>query len=82
MLNARYRELKKQYDEISVQIRELYAKQRAIRDKMAKACTHKRLDKVEPDPFLMNIGVDEEETRYKCRDCFGYFTEEEIKKQG
>ena len=81
-MNDRFLELKREYDNISVEIRKLYNKQREIRDKMAKECTHENLDSVESDPLLVAMGIEdnsEYEKRYKCRDCFEYVTEEEIK---
>ena len=70
-MNTEYHRLKKEYDEITQTILDLYQKQGEIRDLMEKACTHERLVEVQPDPF-------EEETKFKCKDCYCYFTKEEI----
>lgn len=71
-MNATYRRLKKEYDDIEQTILNLYRKQGDIRALMEQACTHVRLVEVQPDPF-------EEETKFKCKDCYRYFTEDELK---
>ena len=70
-MNTEYHQLKKEYDAITETILELYQKQGEIRNLMEKACTHERLVEVESDPF-------EDETKFKCKDCYRYFSKEEI----
>lgn len=69
-MNDTYLRLKKEYDDITKQISSLYTKQRNTRELMEQACIHNNLIEVDSDPFL--------ETKYKCKDCFRYFTQEEF----
>lgn len=78
-LNNNFKKLKQKYDEISEQIRKLQKEQVKIRDLMAKECPHENLIRVESDPFLLENDLENDEVKYKCRDCFEYFTKEEVK---
>lgn len=78
-MNDKYRRLKQKYDDISKQILDLHAEQRNIRDLMEQVCTHENLIKVDADPFLIDIDVEDEETKFKCVDCYRYFAKEELK---
>lgn len=76
-MNDKYRRLKQKYDDISKQISDLYTEQRNIRDLMEQACTHENLIRLDADAFLVDI--DDEEEKFKCKDCYRYFTKEELK---
>ncbi|WP_121616618.1 hypothetical protein [Virgibacillus halodenitrificans] len=76
-MNEKYRRLKQKYNDIDKQISNLHAEQREIRNLMEQVCTHENVIKMDIDPFL-HIKV-EEETKYKCTDCYRYFTEDELK---
>lgn len=77
-MNEEYRRLKQKYDDISKQIAILYAEQRDIRDLMEKVCPHENVIKVETDPFLVDFGIEDDEPKNKCTDCFRYFTDKEL----
>lgn len=77
-MNDEYRRLKQKYDDISKQISSLYQEQSRVRDLMEKACTHENLIKVDPEPFFDLIDIEDKETKFKCTDCYRYFTNEEL----
>jgi hypothetical protein len=79
-LSNRFKILKQRYDEIGEQIRKLQKEQIEIRDLMAKECPHENLIRVKPDPFLLENDLEDDEVKYKCQDCFEYFTEEEVRR--
>lgn len=78
-MNNNFKNLKQRYDEINEQIRKLQKEQIKIRNLMAKECPHENLICIEPDPFLLENDLEDNEVKYKCRDCFEYFTKEEVK---
>jgi hypothetical protein len=77
-LNDKYRRLKQKYDDISKRISDLHAEQRNIRELMEQACTHENLLKVDAEPFLVDIYVEDEEAKFKCADCYRYFAKGEL----
>lgn len=77
-MNNEYRRLKQKYDDISKQISNLHKEQSHIRNLMEEVCTHENLIKVDPEPFFDLIDVVDEETKFKCNDCYRYFSKEEI----
>lgn len=71
-----YEALKKEYDAIGDEIRKLHQQQNQIQKEMSKACPHppEALIKVDNEgPFGLDEW-DEEEEKYKCTQCFRYFT--------
>lgn len=78
-MNAEYKRLKQTYDDLGDQISKLHEEQGRIRELMEQACTHEHLYKVESNPFLADMDLEEEETKYKCLDCYQYFLENELR---
>lgn len=76
-MDNQFQILKQQYNEIGSQIKELRKKQRSIREKMSEVCSHENPIKLDSD-FILS-GIDETDLKYKCQDCFEYFTEEELR---
>lgn len=71
-MNKRLELLRQQHDEYDKEILKLHQdKQQVIRD-MQAVCTHDNTTVIEPDPFLEEMGVDDE-VKVKCQDCFKYF---------
>lgn len=77
-MNETYRTLKQKYDDINKQILDLHKEQRKIRNLMEQACTHKNLIKVENDGFMTSFEIEEEEEKFKCKDCYRYFSKEQV----
>lgn len=77
-MNAEYKRLKKEYDEIGVEIQKLHEKQNEVHGLIQEACTHGRYSEVQPYYPMDFMGSDDEETKYKCKDCYRYFTKEEF----
>lgn len=78
-MSNNYKNLKQRYNEIREQIRKLQMEQIKIRNLMVKECPHENLIRLEPDPFLLENDLEDDEVKYKCQDCFEYFREEEVK---
>ncbi|MFY0516275.1 hypothetical protein ACOMCU_00395 [Lysinibacillus sp. UGB7] len=77
-MNEEYKRLKAEYDQVGREISALHDRQNELRDLMEEACTHSDLLKIEPDSYLVGIGVEDDEVKYKCKDCYRYFTKEEV----
>lgn len=73
-MNEQYRKLKKKYDELDEQILAMHMEKQRIRDLMEEVCTHEDTHEVDPDPYSYD-----DEPKHKCRDCYRYFTESELK---
>lgn len=76
-MNDEYKQLKSEYDQVGREISALHDRQNELRDLMEKVCTHSDLLKIIPDSFLVGMGVEDDELKYKCKDCYRYFSEEE-----
>lgn len=72
-MNLDYQGYKAWYDELGHEISKLQERRREVRDLMEKVCPHENVAAIESDPFLVAIEVEDDETKYKCQDCFAYF---------
>lgn len=76
-MNEEYKRLKAEYDQVGREISALHDRQNTIRDLMEEACTHFDLLEIIPDSYLVSIGVEDDEIKFKCKDCYRYFTKDE-----
>lgn len=77
-MNAEYLKLKQEHDEITVEIQKLNKKQNEIRKSMREVCTHENTIKVDNGLYYDELIGIEEETKFKCTDCYRYFTKKEL----
>jgi len=73
-MSEKLRRLKQKYDEIDKTIMNLHANQRDILELIKEECTHSELIELYSD----SIYNDDEESRYKCKDCYQYFNELQV----
>lgn len=78
-MNRTFAECRNEYEEISLKIQELYAKQRVLQKEMQNTCPHERVVKVNVESFLTDSNIEKHTERYRCRDCFCYFTDNPLK---
>lgn len=72
-------ECREEYEKTSLQIQELYAKQRVLQKEMQSVCPHQQVTKVKNDTFLTEEQPEIDIIRYRCRDCFRYLTSDQLK---
>lgn len=72
-MNEEYQKFKAQYDEITVQISNLYGEQGKLLELMRETCTHVNRTPVYPNDFLVDMGGENDTIKYKCKDCYQYF---------
>lgn len=65
-----FEEYKQEHDEIVNQINSLYEKQMNVLELMQKVCPHEHVYRInDPSPYPMIYEEDDEEEKFKCKDC-------------
>lgn len=72
-MNYSYEFLRRRFDTINELMRQLTDEKLYILDCLRKVCPHNNLIRIEPNPVLVELGLDDGRPTYQCLDCFTSF---------
>jgi hypothetical protein len=76
MENLTHEELKEKYDILAKNIAAMHTEQNLILGLIQKVCSHENFTKLMQ--FTLFDEDEDDEVKYKCNDCYCYFTESEL----